>query len=384
MKKILYFVIVIVFVISCSKNNTKITGEILNATGKSVYLNLLNVDSTICVDSTTINNKGEFTLKTDVTSPTFFNISIGAKETITLFMNPDTELKVTGNYNDLSKNYKVEGSEGSLWIKELNTQLTATQFALDSLRKAYLVLPTGDLYAEKVKNLNTMWHSVINKQIKFSKDFILEHAISPVSYYALYQKMTPEDFILIPENDLHTYKIVATSLKAMHPESQYTKAILKHLEEISLSIRQNKIKELIANSDHSLPKISLTDIEGDTITLNSLKGKYIILDFTVLGSQDSRQHHQELKEVYKKFKGRGVQIYQVCLDENEAQWKGYVKGYGINWVCVRDPKNLQSSIASNWNIKNIPANYIINPEFEIVGKNLFGQRLQERLTDLLK
>jgi len=55
----------------------------------------------------------------------------------------------------------------------------------------------------------------------------------------------------------------------------------------------------------------------------------------------------------------------------------------MNWVCVRDPKSLQSTFASTWNIKNIPANYIINPEFEIVGKNLFGQRLQERLTDLL-
>jgi len=293
MKKLLYFAIVISLIISCSKNNARITGEIKEASDKKVYLKQLNVDSSVSVDSTTTNSKGQFTLKTNVTSPTFFNINIGKKEMITLFVKPDDKIKVTGSYNDLSKNYEVEGSEGSLWIKELNTKLTSTQFALDSLRKAYIVLPKNESYADKLKEINTVWHSIINNQVKFSKDFILKNAISPVAYYALYQKFTSDEFVLIPENDLHSYKVVATSLKAMYPESQYTKAILKHLGEINLDMRNEKIRELISNSENTLPRIILTDIKGDTITLNSLKGKYIILDFTVLASKDSKQHNQE-------------------------------------------------------------------------------------------
>ena len=61
-----------------------------------------------------------------------------------------------------------------------------------------------------------------------------------------------------------------------------------------------------------------------------------------------------------------------------------VKKYDIDWICVRDTNGLHSHAAKAYNIQSIPANYIINPKSEIVGKNLNGRRLEERLHDLLK
>ena len=170
----------------------------------------------------------------------------------------------------------------------------------------------------------------------------------------------------------------------MYPESQYTKAILQHLEQISQGMQNERIRQMIANAESNLPEINLPNAAGDTIALSSLKGKYIILDFNVLGENESVAYVKEMKEVYNKFRNRGVQIYQVCLDNNYLRWSRLVKDLDIRWVCVRDPEGLQSRVAQTWNVHTVPANYIINPKFEIVGKNLTGKRLEERLNDLMK
>jgi len=383
-KKIFYSAFFILVLSACSKTNVTITGEIKNAAHQKVYLEQLNVDKAILIDSTQTNQKGHFKLKTNVVTPTFFNVKIGPKESVTIIAEPDSQLEITGTYKGLTHNYWVDGSENSLWVKLLNFQLHHTQTALDSLRKKFNAIPPEETRLEERLKIATAWDSIFHQQVSFSKDFILKHAVSPASYYALYQKLSNTDFILTPEEDLHTFKIVASSLKAIYPESQYTQAILTHLSQINQAIRSEKLKQFIANSESTLPAIRLPDVKGDTIALSSLKGKYILLDFTVLNTKDSQSYQDELKKIYKKFQNRGVRIYQVCLDENQEIWQRLVRQYGIDWICVRDGNGLRSHAAKVWNIQHIPANYIINPKSEIVGKNLNGRRLEERLTDLLK
>ena len=384
-KKILLSVLAIVTLFSCSrKDQMKISGNIQNASKQKVYLEQLNVDQSVVVDSTETNRKGQFSFKREVTTPTFYNIRIGKNAFVTLLGEPDMHIQLKGNLEDLNNNYWVDGSEGSLWLKMLNYQLNRTRQTMDSLRNAYNALPEGKAYDSIRVHLETEWDTITGRQIKFSKDFILKHAVSPASYYALYQKFDNDNFILTPETNLHSYKIVASALKAMFPESQYTKAILKHLDLIKKNDNILRLQQLIANSETTLPEIKLPTSEGDTIALSSLKGKFVVLDFSVLGGADGRAYAAEMKKVYDKFRNRGVRIYQVCLDQNRLAWQRLVKQYGITWDCVWDADALQSRIARRWNIRTVPANFIINPKYEIVGKDLTGRRLEDRLNDLLK
>ena len=384
-KKILLSVLAIVTLFSCSrKDQMKISGDIQNASKQKVYLEQLNVDQSVVVDSTETNRKGQFSFKREVTTPTFYNVRIGKNAFVTLLGEPDMHIQLKGNLEDLNNNYWVDGSEGSLWLKMLNYQLNRTRQTMDSLRNAYNALPEGNAYDSIRVHLETEWDTITGRQIKFSKDFILKHAVSPASYYALYQKFDNDNFILTPEENLHSYKIVASALKAMFPESQYTKAILKHLDLIKKNDNILRLQQLIANSETMLPEIKLPNSEGDTIALSSLKGKFVVLDFSVLGGADGRAYAAEMKKVYDKFRNRGVRIYQVCLDQNRLAWQRLVKQYGITWDCVWDADALQSRIARRWNIRTVPANFIINPKYEIVGKDLTGRRLEDRLNDLLK
>lgn len=385
MRHIVILGIIFLTIISCkSKNSIDINGEIKGSDKTQVYLEQMNIDKIVVIDSTKTNRSGKFSFRTKAEQPTFFSIKVGKDATIPLLCEPGNLINISGTLDSLENNYRVEGSENSLTLKVLNAQLNTTKAELDSLQKAYNAIPRGKEYDAQRIRIAQDWDSAINHQLAFSRDFILKHATSLVSYYALYQKIDNNTFILSPEADLHSYKVVASSMKAFHPESPYTTAILNHLKKINKDMVNQKMQDLIQNSENNLPDIALPNLKGDTVALSSLRGKYIVIDFTVLTAKEYQSNLQDLKKIYNKYHGKGLEIYQVCLDKNKLLWEDFVKRQDIPWICVWDDKAEKSMAAKIWNIQVLPANYIVNKQYEIVGKNLTGQRLEDRLKDILK
>lgn len=385
MRKILLLGLLVVLIVSCGKKtNVEITGAVKDAGNTMVYLEQIDVSTRKAIDSTKINKSGEFKFKINIDLPTFYALKFDNNEQVTIIASPDEKIEISGKLEDIKNNYWVDGSENSLWIKLLNFQLDRTLTRTDSLRNAYLALPKETAYDEQRKTYAAAWEETVNKQISFTRDFIIKHATSPASYYALYQKLDDNMGIMDEFEDLHYYKVVASSLSALYPESQYTKAIMNHLKKISKAIRNQQLAAVINNTEGSLPDINLPNVDGKNVSLLSLKDKLIVLDFGVITAKESQEYIDQMKVVYDKFKKRGVEIYMVCLDKNRLLWEEVVKRNKINWVCVWDEGALQSRAAATWNVKTVPANYIINQKKEIVGKNLYGNRLEDRLNDLLK
>ena len=75
---------------------------------------------------------------------------------------------------------------------------------------------------------------------------------------------------------------------------------MNNLTAINKQIQNQKFQELIQQSDNNLPEIALPNVTGDTIKLSSLRGKYILLDFTTLSAPASREYIEEMKTIYKK------------------------------------------------------------------------------------
>lgn len=385
MRKILLFGLFAILIVACGKDtNVKITGAIKDASKTKVYLEQIDVSSRKVIDSTKINKNGEFSFGINVDLPTFYALKFANNEQVTIIASPDEKIEVSGMYNDIKNNYWVDGSEHSLWIKLLNFQLDRTITLTDSLKKSYQALPKEAAYDNQREEYAKACEEAINKQINFTRDFIIKHATSPASYYALYQKIDRNIGIMDEIEDLHYYKIVASSLSALYPESQYTKAIMNHLKKISQAIQNQHLVNMINNTEGSLPDIKLPNVEGKEVSLLSLKNKLVVLDFGLITAKESQEYIKEMKVVYDKFKKQGVEIYMVCLDKNRLLWEEIIKQNNIDWICVWDEGALQSRAAATWNVKNIPANFIINQKKEIVGKNLYGNRLEDRLNTLLK
>lgn len=384
MKSILGAAVTTVLLSACGGNNTEIKGIVGGADKQTVLLEQVNVDRLVTVDSAKLNRKGAFAFGLTVAEPTLYLLRVGDKECVTLLVEPETEISVNGTYAGLSSNYTVEGSAGSALVRELNNRLATTNRTLDSLRKVAATLPDKESGDATRAAIVAAQDTAFEQQRRFSQDFILKNAISPAAYYALYQTLNDGRFILTPATDLLSYKIVASSMRVMAPESQYTKALLAHYDKIQKDLKALQMRQMVLNAGNDLPSIELPDIHGKNITLESLRGKYILLDFTVLAAEGSKAHNDELKAAYDKYRAKGLVIYQVCLDQNRLLWEELVERYQIGWTCVRDEQALKSYAAQIWNVQELPANYLISPAFDIVGKNLFGQRLLDRLADVVK
>ena len=90
----------------------------------------------------------------------------------------------------------------------------------------------------------------------------------------------------------------------------------------------------------------------------------------------------ELKDLYKKYKNSGFEIYQINLDINEDTWRKAVRFDELPWISVREDDPANPKYAMLYNIKVLPSNYLYDKQGTIIGSNLHGRNLQLRLSQL--
>ena len=384
MKTAIYIFILGLIFTACTTGNVNISGKIEGADNINIVLRKMNVDNIITIDSTQTSKSGKFKFNFDLTEPVYLSLNIDKNPQITFVAFPDSSYHLEADITNIIETYKFENNKDAMLIKEFNKQLSSTKQKKAKFEELYQKYSKDEKYAKQRQNVILGWDSVYTDQKNYSKTFILDNAMSLVAYYSLYQKLDKENYILDPIADFHYYKVVTSAIQVIHPSSQYTKAIQKHVEQINSAIRNDKLASFIQNSKASIPEIELPDIKGDTISLRSIKSKLVVLDYTLLNSKEGIQNAEELKSIYSKYHHKGLEIYQVCLDKDLAQWQNAVKVLGIKWKCVRDGDGEYSRAAAAWNVKRIPANYIFNSDYEVVGKDIYDRRLEDRLNDLIQ
>jgi thiol-disulfide isomerase/thioredoxin len=110
----------------------------------------------------------------------------------------------------------------------------------------------------------------------------------------------------------------------------------------------------------------------------------IILSFWASWDKASRAENRRMKAIYKKYHKKGLEIYQVSLDRSKVLWENAIIKDDLPWINVSDLRYTESLPAKMYNVKRLPANFIIDRKGEIVGKDLFGQRLEEKMQEMFK
>ncbi|RXQ96579.1 AhpC/TSA family protein [Ancylomarina salipaludis] len=384
MKKLL-FAIPLLLLFACNQENTvKIKGRIQKGDGITLYLDKLHTASKETIDSVKLDKDGEFSFKTKSTQPEFYLLRLSNGKLITLLTTPTEEVEVNSIASHMNSAYIVSGSTGSAFVKDLNDKLIKTKDSLDVIKKELKEKKSDPNYSSISQNLLAKYIEVIQDQRDFSANFIMKNATSLSSYLALYQKIDKDTYTLNENADIKYAKIVASSMRALYPEHEYTKAILANLKTMQDRLTNLKVKEMIAEKGTNYPNISLKSTKGTEVSLNSLDGKFIILSFWASQDVNSRKQNKTLKNIYAKYKNKGLEIYQVSVDQDEKLWKTAIKEDGLNWINVCDIENGSGLAVRNFNVQQIPANYLISQKGEIVGKNLYGIALEEKIADYIK
>ena len=141
----------------------------------------------------------------------------------------------------------------------------------------------------------------------------------------------------------------------------------------------------VANITDPRLQIKLPDVKGDSITLASLKGKVVLLDFWASWCMPCRAANKKLVKLYDKYSKQGFEIFSVSLDEEKKDWQKAIIKDKINWLQVNDPRgSWNAKTAADWNISVLPTSFLINKKGDVVAMDPEGKELEKGVKDLLQ
>lgn len=352
------------FFLSACNNSSDFTvkGVVAGADGQLMYLENVGISNVVTLDSIKLAPGGKFKFTEKRPEyPDFYRLRLN-NQLINFAVDSTETISFVTDAGTFATSYSVEGSENSKAIKAITlAQLDANQ-AISRLRKEYEDKMISDTtYRMKVLAAADAYKEVAQK-------YIYSAPMSTAAYFALFQQIDGLLFFdLYDRKDVKAYGAVATSYNHTYPESPRS----KHLYNLTLqSMKVLRAQRPVDYSNVETKEISFLDIElpdvrGEVVKLSTVApGKVVLINFTAYQTEWSPALNMALGELYTKYHGQGLEIYQVSLDSDFHFWRNGASN--LPWVTVHDPQSVYSQVAGLYNVKQLPALFILDRKGNLV------------------
>lgn len=398
--KLLVVILVLVMVGGCKEKEKQegkvfnVSGTLTNSKAKKIYLEqipMADMNRTV-VDSSTISKDGKYKLKGVSTTDMMYTLRLDQNSFPAVTIVNDTNaVTVNASFPDAGNQYvdkyEVIGSPASLQFQDFVTGFGNTLMRLyiadkniDSLSRlnGMDTIKLRDLINDRKKSGTELKNSTLTAIDKASNPAL---AMYILSYYQTTANQNSY-FQLAPINDDEVYEVVS-KIATKFPVNKSVVLLKEQLE-----IQKKKYEEQIALEQQWIgkpaPEIQMKDPAGKTVALSSFKGKYVLVDFWASWCRPCRAENPNVVAAYQKFRNKNFTILGVSLDKNKEAWTKAIMKDGLTWTHISDLQEWESPVVSIYGIQGIPFNVLINPEGNIVAKNLRGPELQEKLAEVLQ
>lgn len=139
-----------------------------------------------------------------------------------------------------------------------------------------------------------------------------------------------------------------------------------------------------APPSNRITELVLPDVHGAPLALTSLNGRVVLVRFWASWCSPCRQENPEWVELYDRYHQRGFTIYSISLDLNRKQWLAAIEKDNLHWPAhVSELQGWKSSVAQQYGIRSIPANFLLDEQGNILRTNLTPQQAAVVLEKLL-
>lgn len=324
-------------------------------------------------DSTLINN-GSFSFTGVITNPESALLIINKKGTgastmpinyITFYLEPATITVTCPDYSLI--NAKVDGGPTNADNNRLKMALTIVRGKIDLLNKEYQAAPEEKRKSKEFNDIiEKRRDSVETERKAVYRAFIIANPNSLVSLFALksFAGSVPDVAEVEP-----VFNSLSESLRSTKLGTDYATDI-------------EKMKKTTIGT--TAPDFAQPDTAGKLISLHDFKGKYVLVDFWASWCGPCRAENPNVVKAYNKYKDKGFTVLGVSLDKQLSRlaWLKAIKADGLVWTQVSDLKGWNNEAAGLYAVKSIPQNFLIAPNGVVIGKNLRGEELDKKLTEL--
>lgn len=376
MKRLFFAVITLMIALtSCQRSKVNINGRFVGNDAEMVYLEHTTTLEQKLIDSVKLAEDGSFSLKIEnaATTPALYNIIYnGDRVPLLLSAGENVTINAAGN---ILRNYTLEGSLESELVQKFNKEFIEGGIKLNDILSKYT---SQDLSQEQQTELAKQYTQLRNEIKRSQLRFIVENKENIAAVYALYQRLPNDQNLFNGDSDVVYYRTVAEGIEQKYPESPYLPLLRSQIAR--MDAQQNLLAQV---KTVNFPEIAMQDMYGNTQHLSSLDGKVILLHFWSVAVGNSNAMNADLKEIYAKYKEQGFEIFQVAVDTSKALWINAVQEQKLPWISVSDLQGNASPTLGAYNITKLPANFLIDREGNIVGKNLAGEELDTAIKKLI-
>jgi peroxiredoxin len=363
MKKIVLILLLAGIIISCGRKAGEFTikGSVSGIDTGWIKLSKSGDAKWITLDSMKLD-KGNFTFKGIMPSPEMCYIEvIGKQVEIPVFVEAShISIKI---YPDSTDKSVISGSAANDTYAEFKARVEPLNKKMDSINNLFRKYrKAGDTLGMKKSDSVA---EILDGQKKFLVlDFARAYHHTVISPYLIMHYAYWYD---LPELE-SVVAVLDTNLNS----SSYTQHIKNRVE----ILRHTAVGSIA-------PDFTQNDTTGAPVTLSSLKGKVILVDFWASWCSPCRGENPNVVKAYHAFKDKGFDILGVSFDTDRNKWTEAIRKDGLAWRQVSDLKGWFNAAGVQYGIMSIPSNLLLDKDQKIIAKDLRGEALESKLAEVL-
>tara|TARA_R110000823_G_scaffold307312_3_gene430143 strand:+ start:46051 stop:47229 length:1179 start_codon:yes stop_codon:yes gene_type:complete len=300
--------------------------------------------------------------------------------------------------DSISVNYiNVEGVQANIVYFPENEDMNATLYK-DSIGSSFV---SGGKQNEAFTSFSEKMRTINEKKQAQMKEFRSAQQSSDVATIKQIQQenaaLTKEEtefkkeFIKNNKNSLFSVMLLSEMISRKEMNAEEASEVLNNLSpKVAASPIVTQVEAMIANARKAdigsiAPNFSAPTPEGETLSLKDAMGKYTIIDFWASWCKPCRIENPNVVKVYEKYHDKGLNIISVSLDRQKQKdkWIKAIADDNMDWHHVSNLQFWQDPIARQYNVRAIPATFLLDENGKIIDKDLRGPALGAKMESLL-